>query len=70
MTRFQANFIKYLRIRCEGTWRWVDLMYQARYKYKLPFNELFHTDSNQLRGMMACDVAMYVLGENIEDGWN
>jgi len=70
MTEFQALFIKYLRVKCGGTWRWIDLMYKARYIYNLPFNELFHTDCSQLNGMMYCDVAMSVLNEKIEDGWN
>lgn len=70
MTQSQALFIKWLRVKQEGTWRWVELMYRARYKYKLPYNELFHTDSNQLEGISLCDEAMIILNESPEDGWN
>lgn len=55
MTKLQALYVKWLRIRCEGNWRWVDLMYQAIYVYNLPYNESFRTDSNQFRGRHLCD---------------
>ena len=70
MTRFQALFIKYLRIRCEGTWRWVDLMYSSRYYYGLPYNENSTVESNQAIGADLCEEAMCVLNEKPEDGWN
>lgn len=70
MTRFQALYVKWLRIRCEGTWRWINLMYMARYAYKLPYNENFNTESNQLIGIELCNQAMDILNEKVEDGWN
>lgn len=37
MTRFQALFIKYLRIKCDGSWRWVAAKYENRYIHNEPF---------------------------------
>lgn len=70
MTQFQALFVKYLRVRQEGTWRWVHKEYMNRYpeqfygKYEM---------GNQLIGMELCNEAMDLLGEsseNVENGWN
>ena len=38
MTRFEANYIKYLRVRLDGSWRWVSAKYKDRYRYSLPFD--------------------------------
>ena len=67
LTRFQALFIKYLRVRQEGTWRWVHKEYMNRYPEQFYGKYEF---GNQLIGMELCDKAMKLLGENVEDGWN
>ena len=70
MTKFQALFVKYLRIRREGTWRYVSAMWHNRYDFGIPFNENCGLICNQLNGINLCDEAMNVLNEKIEDGWN
>lgn len=70
MTRFQALYIKYLRIRCEGTWRWVAAKYHSRYKDLKPFDFEITYGGNQIDGMFYCDEAMKLLNEKVEDGWN
>jgi hypothetical protein len=70
MTELQSLYIKWLRIRCDGTWRWIDLMYRARYVYNLPYNESFHTNCSQFIGKELCNISMDVLNEKVEDGWN
>lgn len=64
MTRFQALFIKYLRIRCDGTWRWVATEYSKRYHGGYCNNNI------QEYGAELCDYAMKLLNEKVEDGWN
>lgn len=70
MTRFQALFVKFLRIRCDGSWRWVAGMYGRRYVEKIPFTPTTTYGGNQLDGMFLCDEAMKLLNEKVEDGWN
>lgn len=78
MTKFQALFIKYLRTRCDCTWRAVAAHFYNRYSldYKLKsFEERidFNTmtwGGNQIDGMMLCDEAMELLEDKVEDGWN
>lgn len=69
MTRFQALFIKYLRIRKEGTWRWISDEYIKRYK-EYPFAMRGGLDGPQVNGFNLCNEAMDVLNEKVEDGWN
>lgn len=70
MTRFQALFVKYLRVKCDGSWRWVAAKYQMRYIDKVPF--IFETTlgGSQIDGMNLCSEAMNLLNEKVEDGWN
>jgi len=64
MTKFQALFIKYLRIRKEGTWRWIAIQYSIRYTGGYSNKNL------QMYGLYLCNTAMDVLNEKVEDGWN
>ncbi len=70
LTKFQALFIKYLRVRHHGTWRWVAGKWDERYNKKIPFNEESTFGGNQITGMELCDAAMDYLNETIQDGWN
>ncbi len=70
MTKFQALFIKYLRVKCDGTWRWVAGKYEMRYKDKIPFSNNSTFGGNQMQGIWLCDEAMKFLNEKVEDGWN
>lgn len=70
LTKFQALFIKYLRIKCDGSWRWVAAKYKARYDDNKPFNYEMTMGGNQLDGMILCSSAMSILNEEIKDGWN
>jgi len=70
MTRFQALYVKYLRIICGGSWRWVAGKYSERYYQKLPFTIELTYGGNQIDGMQLCSDAMDLLKEKIEDGWN
>lgn len=78
MTKFQALFIKYLRIKNNCTWRSVAANYYNRYnedgtmkpyKERIIF-EYFTIGGNQLTGRWLCDEAMKLLNETVEKGWN
>lgn len=64
MTLSQALFIKWLRIRQEGTWRWVAIEYSKRYTGGYCNRALQEYD------IYLCDKAMNLLNEKTEDGWN
>ena len=70
MTKFQANYVKYLRVKLDGSWRWVAGMYYKRYVDKIPFDLWPIIDGNQLTGINLCHRAMLLLEETNEDGWN
>ncbi len=70
MTKFQALFIKYLRVELEGSWRWVAAKYDMRYKDNLPFTFESTIGGNQLEGLKLCDEAQKLLNEKTSDGWN
>lgn len=70
MTIQQALFVKWLRIRQEGTWRWVAGKYYDRYFHKLPYSDIIFHNKSQFHGIELCDEAMKLLNEKIEDGWN
>jgi hypothetical protein len=70
MTIFQALYIKYLRVRCDGTWRWVAGKYSQRYDFRLPFTDESTYGGDQFEGMNLCHEAMELLGESTENGWN
>jgi len=70
MTRFEALYIKYLRVKLDGSWRWVDGMHNRRYLDNFPFNPEMNYGGNQLNGMLLCGEAMEFLGETSKDGWN
>jgi hypothetical protein len=64
ITKFQALFITYLRLRCEGSWRWVAAKYEERYTEKIPFKMTLTFGGNQIDGMFLCNKAGKIL--NIE----
>lgn len=70
MTKFQALYVKYLRVVCKGSWKWVASKYDNRYLYNLPFNYDSTWGGNQLYGRELCNKAIDILGERVEDGWN
>ncbi len=70
MTNFEALFIKYLRITCDGSWRWVTAKYSERYILKIPFNLHCPFGGNQLDGMKLCSLAQELLKEETNQGWN
>ena len=70
MTRFQALYIKYLRITCDGSWRWVAGKYSERYYQKLPFKMESTSGGDQMDGIELCGEAMDLLDEKVENGWN
>jgi len=70
MTRFQANFVKYLRVTCDGSWRWVAGKWDERYISKIPFKFESTCGGNQIDGLELCREAMELLGETNEQGWN
>ncbi len=70
MTRFEALFIKYLRVKCDGSWRWVAAKYSERYSSKIPFNLHCPFGGNQLDGIRLCREAQQLLKEETNQGWN
>lgn len=70
MNNFQANFVKYLRVKCGGSWRWVAGKWEERYVDNTPFKFESTIRGNQLVGLELCNKAMKMLNEKVEDGWN
>lgn len=70
MTKFQALYVKYLRVNCGGSWRWVAGKYSDRYEKQLSFDIDRITEGNQLKGANLCQEAMILLNDKVEDGWN
>jgi hypothetical protein len=66
LTKFQALYIKYLREKCEGSWRWVAAKFEQRYTDKVPFKHESTFGGNQLDGMSLCSEAMSILNEQWE----
>ena len=66
MTKLQALFIKYLRIKLECSWRKVCSHYYNRYNLYIPFTkEEYYT--NQIVGRQLCREAQIVLNEDWQD---
>jgi len=70
MTRFQALLVKYWRVKCDGSWRWVAGKWDERYIDKLPFTFESTYGGNQISSMNLCAEARKILGEKVENGWN
>lgn len=70
MTKVKSLFIKYLRIRCDGSWRWVSEEYCKRYPNEVIPNGWFY--GHQMHGKWLCDTAQELLNEHTIDnnGWN
>ena len=58
----QAMFIKNLRVIDGYTWRAVARDYSEKY--------MEEKTNHQILGMNLCTSAMFLLGEQVEDGWN
>lgn len=69
MTRFQALFVKYCRVRLDGSWRWVAGKWDMRYKKGLPFSEEMTFGGNQIDGLELCKKAMEIL-DCKDPNWN
>jgi hypothetical protein len=78
MTKNQAIFVKYLRIKVNCTWRAVAANYYNRYDQKgvlLPVEfrtdfKLFTIGGNQIDGMFLCEEARKILNEETNDKWD
>jgi len=66
MTKFQALFVVYLRIRCEGSWRWVAAKYRQRYFENKPFTLNMTIGGNQIEGINLCRLASNILNTTID----
>lgn len=66
MTKSEALFIKYLRVRLECSWRKVYAHWHNRYVHKIPFSN-YETVANQIWGRQLCRDAQTLLNENWED---
>lgn len=66
MTKSQALYVKFCRVRLECSWRIVQAMWVNRYYYKIPFDIRCQTDTNQQRGRMLCGQAQTLLDEDWE----
>lgn len=67
MTRFQAIYIKYCRIKLECSWRVVYAMYNNRYFWKIPFDLSTQHSVSQYSGRELCRQAQDLLKENWDD---
>lgn len=70
LTIYQALYIKYLRVKLDGSWRYVATKFQDRYERELSWNAESDFNGNQIIGMQLCSAAMILLNEKVEDGWN
>lgn len=78
MTKFQALFVKLLRVKQDCSWRSVAAHYYNRYDREgnvKPMSEredfkYFTYGGNQIDGIQLCEEAMNLLDEKVEDGWN
>lgn len=66
MTKTQALFVKFLRIRLECSWRKVSSHFYNRYMLDMPFSNEEHR-TNQKEGRFLCREAQTILNENWED---
>ena len=67
MTRFQAIYVKYCRVKLECSWRVVYAMYNNRYFWKIPFNLSIQRNVNQYSGRELYRQAQDLLKENWDD---
>lgn len=70
MTKFQALYIKYLRIRIKGSFSYIGSHWERRYKEHIPFDNKALVPGNGRLGSELCVKAMVLLREKVEDGWN
>ena len=70
MSCYEALYIKFLRVRCNGSWRWIAGKYDERYSQRKSFNRMSTNGYNQVSGIELCERAMLMLGESNKDGWN
>lgn len=61
MTRYQALFVAYLRMKCEYSWRAVAGRYERRYEDKLPFTYEMSIGGNQITGIELCKESSKIL---------
>jgi len=66
LTKSQALFIAYLRIRCNGSWRWVAAKFSERYFENKPFKLTSTVGGNQLEGLVLCNLASNILNIKID----
>lgn len=70
MTKFQANFIKILRLNYHLTWAEIDKMFQKRYQLKQPFNIKGRVErGDESNGEILCHRAMILLEDDYNE-WN
>jgi hypothetical protein len=68
MTLSMAEDIKTWRVMLGYSWRAVATDFCLAYSSFSKKNKI--VDGNQISGMQLCDVAMKILNETIEQGWN
>ena len=66
MTKTEAIFIKYLRLKLECSWGKLYSHYYNRYKFKIPFTNKEYVTSS-ICGRELCHTAQDILNENWED---
>ena len=66
MTKTQALFVKFLRVRLECSWRKVLSHYYNRYILSLPFTDAEYR-TNQQEGRFLCREAQTILNEDWKD---
>lgn len=67
MTRFQALYVKYLRVRLGCSWRVISAMYTNRYHFKVPFNLKLQENTSQQYGRLICYEAEELLKERFDE---
>ena len=67
MTRFQALYVKYCRVKLECSYRVVHAMWFNRYEIGIPFDLSKHLDIDQMHGRELCNEAELLLGESFDE---
>jgi hypothetical protein len=67
MTKSQAIFIKFLRLRLECSWSKIYCHWHNRYQLMIPFSNYESGTYSSFTGRKLCHDAQTVLNENWED---
>tara|TARA_R110000744_G_scaffold282090_2_gene393837 strand:+ start:637 stop:855 length:219 start_codon:yes stop_codon:yes gene_type:complete len=69
LTKWQALFIKSMRVNRGYSWSAVYSEFIDRYTFRRPFTGLQYREGNIVDGMYLCETAMNKLNEKKQEAW-